>query len=89
MNGLQFLLGLINTYGPRIKEAWPHLEHAFEDIQQAIQVMNGGKPIMMDGPGVRLSDEATRFINLATSYGVDPASARKVALIAQEQYIQV
>lgn len=73
---IAWLLGMVNKYGGKLKEAWPKLEHAWADLSDAIVIFNDGKPLMMAGP---LSPEAQQLLAKITSCGgVDPLAAEEL-----------
>ena len=66
-----WLIGMVSKYGGKLKEAWPHLEHAWEDLQKAVEIFNDG-PLRMSGP---LSPDAQRLLALVTDKGIGQEEA--------------
>jgi hypothetical protein len=69
-----WLMSMVNKYGGKIQSAWPHLVHAWEDMQHVVVIFNDGKPLMMAGP---LSPEADKLVNELVAQGVDMVEAEE------------
>lgn len=69
---IAWLMSMVAKYSGKLKEAYPHLEHAWEDISKAIVIFNDGKPLMMAGP---LSIDAQKLVSKLINEGVDPIAA--------------
>jgi len=55
------IMALVTALGPKLKDAWPHLEVIFSELEKIYIIMNGGKAPMfganmklktVDGPGL-------------------------------------
>ena len=70
---IAWLLSMVSKYGAKLQDGWPHLTHAWEDMQKFIEIMNDG-PLRMSGP---LSAEAQQLLQEVKCKGVDPLEAEE------------